>query len=322
MRKETGNSGGFTLLELMLAIAILLAISGAAVSFLMGFQNYYTSTALKADLHSGMRGATELLQQEISQAGLLTLGPNCSSTVVTGCPTLTANVTGSTTAQTVAVSSTAGMFLAQTGSPQVGEWLRIDTGAVQETVTVTAIPSSTTFTAVFANNHSSGAVVQAVGMFPQGIVDAVSSGSQLSMFGDMNGDGNLYFVQYQCNVASSGQLTRSITPLTATAKNTAVILLDNLLSTGNPDGSPCFNYPSTTQVIVNGTTYTFEAAVGVTLTLQTEEIDPLIQKLGQETNTFLNLAPRNIVAGVALANAGNANYLQPNPNSCLIAGTC
>jgi prepilin-type N-terminal cleavage/methylation domain-containing protein len=314
MRKGIGKSGGFSLLELMVAVAILLAVSAAAVSFLMGFQNYYTSAALKADLHSGMRGATELLQQEISQAGLLSLGPNCSSTVVTGCPTLTASVTGGASGQTVTVSSTSGMF--------VNEFLRIDTGTPQETVTVTAIPSSTSFTAIFSNNHSSGAVVQAVGMFPQGIVDALSSGSQLSMFGDINGDGNLYFVQYNCNVSSSGQFTRSITPLTATAKNPAVVLLDNLLSTGNPDGSPCFNYPSTTQVTIGSTTYTFEAAVGMTLTLQTEEIDPIIKQLGQETNTFLNLAPRNIVAGVTLANAGYSNYLQPNPTNCLLQGTC
>jgi prepilin-type N-terminal cleavage/methylation domain-containing protein len=314
MRKKTGKSGGFSLLELMVAVAILLAISAASVSFLMGFQNYYISAAMKADLHSGMRGATELLQQEISQAGLLSLGPNCSSTVVTGCPTLTASVTGGASPQTVAVSSTTGMF--------VNEYLRIDAGAAQETVTVTAIPSSTSFSGIFVNNHSSGAIVQAVGMFPQGILSTLSTGSQLDMFGDINGDGNLYFVQYNCNVANSGQLTRSITPLTATAKNAAVVLLDNLNPSGNPDLKPCFNFPGTTQVTVGSTTYTFETAVGVTLTLQTEEIDPTIQKLGQEKNTFLNLGPRNIVAGVPLASAGNVTYLQPNPSSCLLAGTC
>jgi Tfp pilus assembly protein PilW len=328
---------------MMVSIAILLVVGAVAFAFLSSYQNYYQSTALKADMHSGLRAATTLLEQEIGQAGLVSLTSTCSTAfpaTSATCPTLcpsgsscaSAGISSSGSAQTVPVSSTAGMF--------VGEYLLVDTGAAQETVHVTALGTSpASITAVFANNHPQsappGAVVAATGMFPQGILSPGLTGgssysqttqiSTLNMIGDLIGDGNLYYVQYACNPPSGGSpgtLTRSVTNLlTATSQGTAVPLLDDLAA--NPNSAPCFQY-STTAVVVQGTTYTFTTGVSVTLTVQTAEIDPITQQATKETKSFLNLVPRNILGGYNLANAGFSIYFQPNPSAlCTTSGvTC
>jgi prepilin-type N-terminal cleavage/methylation domain-containing protein len=314
MPKPTPKSAGFSMLELLVSLAILLVVGAVAFSFLMQYQNYYQSTALKADMHSGLRAATTLLQQEIGQAGLVSLTATCSAAIpatsTSGCPTLTAAVTPGATSATL--SSTAGIF--------VGESLLIDVGLAQESVNVKTVPSSTSITTVtsFVNSHSSGAVVSATGMFPQGILSPGQTGgstsTQLNMIGDLIGDGNLYYVQYNCTPPT---LSRSVTPLTGpnavTAQQAAVPLLDDLAA--NPNGAPCFQY-STASVTVGGTPYTFTTTVSLTLTVQTSEIDPITKTQSQETKSFLNLEPRNVLAGYNLAQyVGTASYFQPNPSA-------
>jgi hypothetical protein len=311
----------------MVVVAIMLLVSGTIFSLLMAYQNYYQSTALRADMHSGLRAATILLEQEIGQAGLVSLTATCSSALPatsTGCPTLCpsgsscagAGITASASAQTVPVSSTTGMF--------TNEYLAIDAGAAQETVQVTAFAASpATITAVFSQNHSPGAIVAVRGMFPQGILSpgqtGGSSATQLNLIGDLIGDGNLYYVQYKCNPPT---LTRSVTPmLTATSQAAAVTLLDDLAA--NPGGTSCFQY-STNSVLVGSTTYYFTTTVSVTLTVQTSEIDPITKTQSTETKSFLNLVPRNVLGGYNLANVGVSAFFQPNPSAlCSAIGvTC
>jgi len=304
MRRRTLKRRGFSLIELLIASALLMVVTGTAFSLLIAFQKHYTSTAIKADMHAGVRNATELLEQEIGQAGLLSLTPT----------SLSAAVTGGAAAQTVPIASIAGMF--------VGEKVQIDLGTAEETVAITAIASSpTTITGIFENSHSAGAVVSATGVFPQGILSG-STATQLNMFGDINADGSLVFVQYNCDTVA-GTLTRSITPIAAGAKNTAVILLENLRP--NPGGTACFQYPATTSVTVSGsgTTYNFIPGVAVTLTTQTAELDPNTRQYATETKAFLDVAPRNVQEGITLATNGIDDFLQPNPpGNCLLLGTC
>ena len=98
-----------------------------------------------------VRAALELMTPEIGQAGQLTFSRRTTS----------AALTASTSAQSVTLSSTTDIF--------VGEKLLIDIGSAQETVSVTAL-TSTSVTGIFAQNHASGAVVDAIGIFPQGVV--------------------------------------------------------------------------------------------------------------------------------------------------------
>jgi Tfp pilus assembly protein PilW len=275
-------------------MAIMLIVSGAAFSLLIKNQNAYSSTAYKADMHAGLRSATELLEQEIGQAGLLS-PPSA---------TLSAAVTASGTAQTVSVSSTAGMY--------VGEKLQIDVGTSQETVTLVSPLTSTSIKGIFSKSHNAAAIVSASGIFYQGILSV--SSTQLQMFGDINGDGTMVYVQYDCDT-TAGTLSRSITPwsTTASAKNPSVVLVDNLF--GPAGVTTCLFQSSSTTVAVSGQNYTFVTQVGITLTTQTRERDPLTGQFGWETKTFLNLYPRNVVMGTTLANAGLTQYLQPTPSN-------
>jgi len=50
-------------------MAILLVVAGGIFSSLNYYQKSYDSTMLKADMHAGVRGAAELMAQEIGQAG-------------------------------------------------------------------------------------------------------------------------------------------------------------------------------------------------------------------------------------------------------------
>src|SRR6266571_4872636 len=290
MSRESNNTTkGFSLLELMVSMVIMLAISGALMSALSSYQKSYASTQLQAGMHQDLRSAAEMMTQEIGQAGAVGLPPST---------TLSAAVGTSILAQSVPVSSSAGIF--------VGEKLLVDAGPSQELVTVTNVASSpSTVTAVFANAHILNAQVSAAGVFPEGILSS-STATQLNLFGDINGDGNPVYVRYTCDTAA-GTFSRSVTPISAGAVNPPVVLVQNLVA--NPGGSPCFQYAPDT--VVGG--FTFRTSVALTLTVQSSERDPQTGAFQTMTKSFWNLTPRNIVAGVNLATVGQAARLQPTP---------
>ena len=269
----------------MVSIAILIVLAGAAMSGLLAYQKIYRSLDLKTDVLAGLRGASELMSQEIGQAGLLN-HPGTS---------LTAPVAASLSPQEATLNSTAGIF--------VGEKLLVDAGVAQETVTVTEV-SSTTATGIFQNSHEAGAPVNAVGVFPQGVLSS-STASQLQLLGDMNGDGTLVYVQYDCDT-TAGTLSRSITPVTAGAANPPQILLTGLIP--NANGAPCFQYRTTTAA-----GYTFVTNVGMAVTIQTSRVDPQTGELVTLASAFNHFAPRNLWAGLEMAQAGIHGSLQPTP---------
>ena len=86
-------------------MAIMLLIAGGATTALLKMTGAQATIWNRTQMHSGIRGATEVLQQEVGQAGRVALP---------AAVTLTAPITApSTTAQSVNVSSTAGMFQGQ-----------------------------------------------------------------------------------------------------------------------------------------------------------------------------------------------------------------
>ncbi len=293
MRGSKSVQSGFSLVELMASLAILLVIGGAAFSSLVGYQKNYQATMSQVDMHSGVRSAVELATQEVGQAGVM---PNNNYTLLGAVP-----ATGS---QTVMVNTVTGLY--------VGEFLTVDTGNSQEVVTVTGVGTTpNSITANFAQTHTGNTPLQALGVFGQGIM-TTSTASQLRIFGDINADGNLEYVHYDCDY-TNGQLTRSVTlisPSMPATSNAAVTLLENLQP--NPNGAPCFTYTTTT---VNGTSY--YTSVGMTLTTQTSVRDPQTNQYTLMTKSFLNLSPRNVVAAVEL-NTANMNTMLQNPPSGLL----
>jgi|CZKC01.1.fsa_nt_gi prepilin-type N-terminal cleavage/methylation domain-containing protein len=291
MLRRTEN--GFSLVELMFSLAIFLIIASGVFGALGYYLQTYQRTQLTVDMHDNFRSATDLMAQEIGQAGLL----SAKTTQIT---TLGAAVSSGT--QTVAFASAASIF--------VGEKLLVDAGASQELVSVTAV-SSNDVTAVFELSHSSGAVINALGVFPQGVL-STSTANQLQLVGDINGDGTIVYVEYNCNnqAPGPGTLTRSITPISALTKNGSTVLLDNVMP--NPGSTPCFQYPSP---LPTGSGFTFVPQVGVTMTVQSSTLDPLTGTYLTITKQALDLIPRNVQMGLIMATASPAltTRLQPTP---------
>lgn len=288
---------GFSLIELMVTIAILMIACGVTVRGVLDLARVSDVVTNRTDMHNGVRNATQLLTQEVGQAGRIALPAD----VVT---TATAAV-GDTT---VLVSSTAGMF--------VGELLVVDTGANQETITVAAANGGTITTAsVLTKDHPTTNVpVTVPGGFAAGIVPNNmangSSGTVLKIFGDINGDRQMVYVEYVCDT-NVGRLYRNAMAVTANAKPAPTIeqiLIDNLVP--NPDGSACFTYQPAT---VTGTTYILDVAI--TLTVRTQTLDPITRQFQTETKALLNVSPRNVFNTWQHAGLGLTNRIQPIPPS-------
>ena len=289
---------GFTLPELLVSVLLLLIAMTSVTTLLKHMSTSHRTVWNRTEMHSSVRGATELLQQEVGQAGLVALP---GAVALTGAAAIGT--------QAVSVNSVAGMF--------VGEQLAIDAGASQETVTVTAVSAANNqFTATFTVAHAVGAVVSAVGAFATGVVPANmangSTGTVLKLYGDINSDGNMVYVEYTCNTVAH-TLSRNVMAWNAAAKpalTSAVILLSNIVA--NPNGTPCFTYQTAT---VNGTTFVTDVAI--TLTVQTQDIDPITRQFQTETKTLLNVSPRNVFDVWELASLGITNRVQPMPASIL-----
>jgi prepilin-type N-terminal cleavage/methylation domain-containing protein len=286
-RAKNNSDGGFSLLEMIVSIALLLIISGAAFQALSYYQKNYIATQLRVDMHSGMRAALELMTQEIGQAGLLSFTQR----------TVAAAVAESPNPQSVTLSSVTDIF--------VGEKLLVDSGTQQELVGVTSITGSTV-TGIFNKNHASGAIVNAFGIFPQGIMSS-STATQLQLFGDLYADGSLVYARYDCDT-TAGTLSRSVTPVSAGSINASQVLIANIIA--NPGNTACFQYTS-----VTNSGFTFVTSVAVTLSVRTEQRDPQTNAYVTMTKSFLNLAPRNVLVGLDAAQNAIISRLQPTPPS-------
>jgi prepilin-type N-terminal cleavage/methylation domain-containing protein len=337
------SESGFSLVELMVAMTVMLLISGAAVTAILKLSTTQSTIWNRTQMHSGIRGATEVLQQEVGQAGRIALFSSSASCTVNGTvPCLTDAVAAAGTASPH-VTSICGMF--------IGENLSVDLGSNQETVTITNInggtsdPTATqcptgstvtsgTITATFTNPanlpHAVGTPLQALGGFIAGVVPTTttngSTASVLKLFGDINADGNMVYVEYSvspsCICSSSctpstttGNLYRNSMAWNAASKTPASasqILLGNV--TANPNGNPCFQLQQQL-VTVNGVTDTYVTDVAVTLTVQTQILDPVTKSYQTETKALLNVSPRNVFNTWELANDGYTDRKQATPSS-------
>jgi len=304
MKRLHSSDAGFSLTELLVSMILVLIVFGGVTTALNKLSMAQRSIWNRTEMHSGVRGATELLQQEVGQAGRISLP--APVTLQTATNTMASQVP---VTLTVNVSSTAGMF--------VGEHLVIDTGDKLETVIVTAMDTTAhTITGAFTQlmTHSVGAVVLAQGGFSSGIVPpGTTNGSTanlLKLYGDINADGNMVYVEYFCDT-TSGNLYRNMMPWNATSKplvTTAQVLLANIVA--NPGGTPCFTYQT---AVVETNTYVLDVAI--TLTVQTQLRDPVTKLFQTETKALLNVAPRNILNTWQLASIGLTNRIQPMPPS-------
>jgi prepilin-type N-terminal cleavage/methylation domain-containing protein len=286
---------GFTLIELMVALVVLMVVSGAVLQGVMNMATLHNTIMNRTDMHSGVRNATQLLSQEVGQAGRVSL----PSAVTLTLPT----VTGATLAT---VSSATDMF--------VGERLLVDAGANSETVTVTAIAANVLTTTAMGFTHAAGVPVSVTGGFAAGVVPSTaangSTATRLKIFGDINGNGSMVYVEYWCDTAN-GRLYRNSMPFTAGAKpayTVDMVLIDNILP--NPGGTPCFTYQTQS---AGGADYVIDVAI--TLTVRTQNRDVNTNDFQTESKALLNVSPRNVFNVWQLAGLGNTNRVQPTPAS-------
>ena len=331
MRKFSSQSG-FSLAEMLVAMAIMLMISGAAMSALLRLTSAQATIWNRTQMHSGIRGATEVLQQEVGQAGRISLP--LTSAGVPYVVTLGGAVAAG--AATVAIDSTAPVSYDRTAGMFVGQKLVIDKGndaAVdkQETITIQSL-TDTTITAIFAYPHASGVPVLALGAFGTGIVPPAlspsgyapggtaftyangSDGTVLKLYGDINADGNMVYIEYTCDTVGNN-LYRNMMPWNTAAASKPVlaasqVLLSNIIA--NPGGTPCFTYQ--TAVVGTGVNaQIFVTDVAITLTAETQLIDPVTKQKQTETKALLNVSPRNTFNAWQMASLGIANRIQPMP---------
>ena len=296
------DEAGFTLIELLVSMVVLLVVSGIVIGGTIDLTRLGSTLTNRSDMHAGVRNATALLQQEVGQAGRVSLpGP----------VTLEAD-SGTGKDVSVRVSSIDGMF--------EGENLVVGAGPGEETVTVKAIDKVTkSITADFALPHLASAPVAAAGGFSAGVVPTTmtnGSGAQvLKIVGDINGDGRMVYVEYTCNL-NEGRLYRNVMPFDAATKpplTVEQVLLDNLLpNPPNPDGKvpPCFTYDQRT---FGGTTYVI--GVAIMTTVRTQEKDRQTKDYQRMTKALLNVAPRNVVNVWQMASLNYMNRVQELPQS-------
>lgn len=293
------SDAGFSLPELLVSLLVLSVIMGTVTQLSIQMANGQRTMWNRTQMHSGVRGGIALLQQEVGQAGLVSLpGP--------------VSLTGAVSfgAQVVGVSSAAGMF--------VGEKLIVGAGAEQETIILTAVNTGTPqISAVFIRSHAAGAPVAVLGGFAQGILSPTmtngSTATVLKMFGDVNDNGQMVYVEYTCD-AVTGRFSRNMMAWNAGSKpalTPAHLLLTNVVA--NPGGVPCFSYQT---AVVQP--YEYVTAIAVTLSVQTQDIDPVTRAFQIETKTLLNVSPRNVFHTWQLASMRETNRIQPTPPAILI----
>ena len=315
------SQAGFSLIELLISTGILLIITSVVTSGLLQMTRSQRTISNRTDMHSGVRSATELLQQEVGQAGRITVPAPI---------TLSAAVIEDDT--TAILSSVAGLFVNEllsiegadpaifNNQPETVQITAIDTSTRQ--ITVKHVSSRGVVTDRFQSKHSAGVAVTAAGGFGTGVVPPApptgtftngSTGSVLKLYGDINGDGNMVYVEYVCDT-TNGALYRNMVAWNAASKpalTPANILLSNILANpvqtvGGPN-LPCFQY----QMDLFGN---YVLDVAITLTVQTQQIDPVTRQFQRETKALLNVSPRNTIG--AWQSAGvNQNRVQPMPNT-------
>src|SRR5215831_3314716 len=77
MRKK---QAGFTLMETLISLVILLGVSAIVMSGLVQMMWTQGTITNRTEMHTSVRSATELLQQEIGQAGRISLPPTPPAT--------------------------------------------------------------------------------------------------------------------------------------------------------------------------------------------------------------------------------------------------
>ena len=143
-RSASARRGGFSLLEMLISVALITVIMSGVFAFMYQAQKRFQGNVATSESNQSARAALEVLTQEIGQAGY---NPNYASYRTFQ----TVPVYGKTAPQCVTLYGSNGAAQDISGV-HVGDWLSVDTGAANELVQVlattdTPIPSGFSCTA-------------------------------------------------------------------------------------------------------------------------------------------------------------------------------
>lgn len=71
--RSAHGEAGYTLIELMVSVAIMTIVSATALDGVFKLTKVNQTVTNRTEMHAGVRNATELLQQEVGQAGRIAL---------------------------------------------------------------------------------------------------------------------------------------------------------------------------------------------------------------------------------------------------------
>jgi Tfp pilus assembly protein PilW len=280
-------TSGFSLIELLTALAIFMSVMAIIASALISFQKRYQGEEFNTEVTEKLRSTVELMTFDIDQSGGYAFVPRRLTSAIPG---------GNTTPQTVSVDNATGLY--------TGELLLLDSAYNQEVVQVQSVSlTPPQFSAVILQPHASGATVDLAGEFASGVL-ATSSANTLQLFGDTADSGSLNYVQYTYKPASQ-MLTRAVTPVGSSAQQPATVQLQNMIA--NPGGTPTFQYQTQNCGGLNVIT-----AVTFTLTVQTAFKDPQTDTLRAQT-AATEVRPRNALAACRLGTDNVSRYVLAPP---------
>ncbi len=342
--KATRSTEGFSLVELLVSVALITVLMGAVFGFIYQSQKRFQSNTVTSESNQTARAALEVIAQEIGQAGY---NPQFSPN-----KTCSASVTASATAQCVTLNNIDGI------NPQ--DWLQVDSGPNSEILQVTGTSTNggcsvaNQIKAVFSMNHTpsgSPAVVPVITYkfpYPTGILvgTSMSDDHDLLFYGDINNEGTIRYVVYSLNPTTNPATTvnvttgaytgtytlynlyRSITavgfPSTASTgtNNAASVLVQNVLyniNTSNsalskgPTGQPIFSYPEEYTVGIVPNQITVVGTIVITLSVA---INPKSMESGivEWYTMATQIRPLNLAAAVAVNQSGGGKFMAKLPN--------
>jgi len=350
---KRARQSGFSLLEMMISLALLLVLTGSLIGGMGMMEKNYRGSEIRSMLNQQMRATMEMMAQEIGQAGLAPSGMQGNS-IYAGSSASSGSVGMITSAITAVGSATPTVI---NTSVQTNEIVDVDTGANAEVVVIQNTTGNpiTSITATFQKTHAANVPMYPHGIFPQGItfqsMPTLNTGTPpgafttvgsitppwLIMFGDISGTGTLSIVQYTCPVhGTAGNFTDSSGvewgPLIRRRYDYDGTNF-NLTGSGNLNMLDRVRVATTTYPTpADGCRFDFNVyqpsspvswcggwwmvtSVNVTLVAQSTYNDPQTSAPVVITKSFMNIQPRNIL------NAYNL-YLYNNSVSATALDNC
>lgn len=323
---------------MLASVAIITLLMSAIFPFMAQSQKRFQGDLVVSESNQGARAALEVMTQEIGQAGFNPIfNPNKTSSSA---------VTASAAAQCVTLNNISQIFPSDWVAVDSGGAFELVRVLSTSAISGSPCTSANQIQGVFQQDHCNGPVgptcagvsptwpfpvISYKTAHPNGILQGTgtSDDKTLEFFGDINGDGSFKYVVYSLDAPAGAPtvsingttytlytLYRSITPVSfasGTKNNRASPLVQNVLynttSKQGPTGQPVFSYPVTVPLSIVPSVITVVGTVVVNLSVAVNPTNLETGGLVQWYTMATQIRPLNLVAAVAVANAGGSKFL-------------